>query len=410
MLKKNKNHKFIILGVVLVLVIILALFYWNYKINKHVSAAKQNFTIVSGFFDIGRSEWQGFSRKTELYVKGFNKYLVYPYKIVLFVDDRYVDMISKPTYCDLTIIPINKEWLYSHSKSWLSLERVRNIMKSDQYTTLVKKRIENNNPENTSPEYNIITSSKIDFINHAIENNLISTKYVVWGDFGYFNSCFDLDERKFPACPISLKELDAENDKLNFWLANGLEPIDEDMIHTLVTPKDAIASGIYTGTVQRMQELYVLYHAALEDMYSKGVADDDQHVYLRCYYANPSIFKLHKDPNSNDWPVPIKSRQKKYENIKDLVRDYMLYRNKNNSFVLSSDLLTNDLTVIENLDKLKENHSDLILLLSAEEKEKAFTKLNQGGILLILSQTPISPDFHFILLKDGSGVSLRFKY
>lgn len=55
-------------------------------------------------------------------------------------------------------------------------------MESSTYKNMLTDRINNNHPENMKPLYNIITHSKIDFVNYG----LVKTKYMAWCDFGYY--------------------------------------------------------------------------------------------------------------------------------------------------------------------------------------------------------------------------------
>jgi len=42
-----------------------------------------------------------------------------------------------------------------------------------------------------------------------------------------------------------------------------------------------------------MAEYQALYHETLEYFQDNNIADDDQHLALRCYFKNPNLFKLH---------------------------------------------------------------------------------------------------------------------
>ena len=49
-----------------------------------------------------------------------------------------------------------------------------------------------------------------------------------------------------------------------------------------------------------MLELHTLYHQCLDEMYDMLLADDDQHIYLRCYEKQPHKFQLFL--SQNQWP------------------------------------------------------------------------------------------------------------
>ena len=51
-------------------------------------------TLVTAFLDIGRSTWTDeFARQPSFYVDSFMNYLNYPYKMVCYIDDKYIDQI-----------------------------------------------------------------------------------------------------------------------------------------------------------------------------------------------------------------------------------------------------------------------------------------------------------------------------
>ena len=63
--------------------------------------------------------------------------------------------------------------------------------------------------------------------------------------------------------------------------------------------------GLPTKLVPQFQELY---HSCIDELYSLGISDDDQHVLLRCYCKNPSLFQLYL--SENKWPEGLNYFQK----------------------------------------------------------------------------------------------------
>jgi hypothetical protein len=138
-------------------------------------------TLVTAFIDIGRDKWQNqeFKRTTDFYINSFLTYLNYPYKMVCYIDEKYIDKVleayRKSPYQNKHFIPINKEWLEKNIHAWRLIENDRQILNSPDFKNFLSKRLnimypygmpetnvrEHLCPENIYPEYNVIKHSKI---------------------------------------------------------------------------------------------------------------------------------------------------------------------------------------------------------------------------------------------------------
>jgi hypothetical protein len=150
-------------------------------------------TLVTAFLDIGRDKWKNndFKRTTEFYINSFLTYLQYPYKMVCYIDEKYIskvlDEYRKSPHQNKIFIPINQSWLDENIHAWSLIENDRLVLNGQQFKDFLKKRLpimypngipetnvrEHLCPENIYPEYNVVNHSKIDFIMHAIKNNYI---------------------------------------------------------------------------------------------------------------------------------------------------------------------------------------------------------------------------------------------
>jgi hypothetical protein len=224
------------------------------------------------------------------------------------MDDRYIDSISK--FCDKnkTIIPINQAWLFNNSNSWKKLDLVKEIMNSFNFKYMLKDRINNGNPEALYPEYNIINHSKIDFIKFAIDNGYIkNTTLICWSDFGYYNSILHNNPEEFPQAHLDITRLNL--DKINFFLRHRVDTRDYDMFYTLTQAPEVFTGSFFAGSTKNMLILHELYHDSLNELYKNNISDDDQHVYLRCFFKKPDIFELFL--SEDKWPQALLCFQKK---------------------------------------------------------------------------------------------------
>lgn len=252
-------------------------------------------TLVTAFYDIGRSKWNSqFTRKSEEYIESFRVFLSYDYNMIIYVDDRYYEKLNKlvessPHAKNKLLIPINENWMSKNIWTWTKLPREKEIMSSDNYRKLIPHRIAAKYPENVNPEYTIITHSKIDFVCKAIDDQMISTDIVVWVDFGYFyNKTQDkhIPKKRFDTSKLDLK-------KINLCGMNEITEEDRNILYTLTHAPVKICAYLFAGTKDKMKWFQSQCHEALEIYQDNGLADDEQALWLLCYFSNKDEFKIH---------------------------------------------------------------------------------------------------------------------
>lgn len=266
-----------------------------------------NITIVTAFFDICRDLFKDFRREVTYYTNSFIHYLDYPYVMVCYIDDRYIEPIlekyEKSKYKNKRFIPINKQWLFDNIDAWKRLHIDKAIIDSDYYKELLdlpqSRRRDFQFPENHSAKYNAINHSKIDFINHSIANNYINSAITCWCDFGYFETQQKSIVSTLPKNTLDINKFHEQ--KISFILKNEINEKDMHMIYTLISPREVFTGTFFGGPTFLMKKLQKLYHNCIQEMYEKNVSDDDQHVFLRCYLSNPDLFDLHVIL-SEEWP------------------------------------------------------------------------------------------------------------
>ena len=275
-----------------------------------------SYVIITAFFDIGRENWSVLSRTPNTYIGAFKKLLDFNKKMVIFIDDRYIDKIFVKDINKI-FIPINIEWLNLNCESWKKNNISKSIMKSEKYIQYTNTRILGGSPENIYSEYNTVNHSKIDFIKFAIDTNLVkSTELLCWCDFGYYNSILG------NITPNSGLDINMFNlNKMNFCLYSKIKKIDEDMLYTLLHAPVTFTGSFFAGSIENMLELHKLYHICLDELYSNNISDDDQHIYLRCYLKNKKLFQLWL--SEGIWPKSLIYFQKKFENRNDLIQHYI---------------------------------------------------------------------------------------
>jgi len=251
-------------------------------------------TIVTAFFNINRENMNtnlNDNRKVNDYINEFMKYNSVNYKMVIFMDSRYSLNLNNP---NTIIIPIDISFLEKNIYAWQQLNLDSSIINSGGYRSLVKERISSGFIENISSEYNVIMHSKIDFLSYAVKEGFIKSGMVCWSDFGIFK----IFENELPTKPLD--SLKMNTSRVNFCLRNELSPKDTDPFYTLQNAPETFTGGFYSIPVKLISEFQELYHSCLQELYSLGISDDDQHLLLRCYYKKPHLFELFLD--TSKWP------------------------------------------------------------------------------------------------------------
>jgi len=252
--------------------------------------------MITAFFDINRDKWSNFntSRSADDYIRAFSVYLNYDFNMIIYIDDRYYDqlneLIKKSKYPNTKILkPINNSWMIKNIWTWSRLDREKEIMHSDEYRSLVADRISAGYPENTKPEYTIITHSKIDFVNHAINNLCDKFKYYMWVDFGYFlnkNNGIYLPNKN-----IDIKKLNPNT--VNLCCILPIDERDRDILYTLKISPEKIGAYLFAGNADVMLEFQKMCHECLEYYQSINIADDEQSHWLQCFFKKPELFTTH---------------------------------------------------------------------------------------------------------------------
>ncbi len=281
--------------------------------------------IVTAFFDINRHTWKTCGRHPNDYLDAFKNILLVEKNIIAFIDEKYFNTDFIQTYIKNAkllnrnkthFIKVNLEWLNKNSESWKKNHIAKKIMNSEEYIKKVQTRINDGTPENIFPEYNTINHSKIDFIKFAIDNNLLDNNDLIcWCDFGYYKSILHNNIIEYPYSNLDINKFNL--DKLNFCLMTKITDNDKDCDYTLINAPPIFTGSFFAGKKEMMNKLYYLYHTCLDELYENNISDDDQHVFLRCFFNQPSMFELFL--SENKWPQALCYFQKTYENRFELI-------------------------------------------------------------------------------------------
>ena len=85
------------------------------------------FTVVTGFFDIGRGEWDHYNRKIEEYLQHFRNLLSLKVNMVIFTESNFVELVEdvrKDVNCRTSIVTTKLSQLYMYEH----LEKIKSIL------------------------------------------------------------------------------------------------------------------------------------------------------------------------------------------------------------------------------------------------------------------------------------------
>lgn len=260
-----------------------------------------NITYVTAYHNIGRDVWSQFTRSFDEYMKSFQVFITLftscpaNYKMILYIDTHLYNRVKSLTDAcsSIKVICISEDWLYENLPMWRTMKTETDIMNSNRYRKLVSHR--SHCPECKYPKYTLINHCKIDFICHAINNDLSDSNnrhdIYAWVDFGYFKDP-EMYRERVPTKMIGPTKF--VPDRINYTLVNMIDDRDSDVIYTLVHAPERVGGFFFCGNVDVMKKYQLLYHQALNYFQLQlGIADDDQAIVLYIWHRYPEMFALH---------------------------------------------------------------------------------------------------------------------
>ena len=284
--------------------------------EKGEKEEKKKVVLVTAFFELGRERWKNFARPTSHYLKSFSNYLKLDYNMFIFVEPDFVPLLLQEIDAmaiqypetarkNKRIVPMDREQMKQRFFSWQQYESMKNIMASPEYIQKVGSRREN--PEALYPEYNCVNHAKIDFLSFVMQQNhwVEPDDILCWTDFGYHHAVYNQRWNEYPTQVIDSRKLDPE--KWNFLVHQMPTIEDFDPEYTLAHDRVTLTGGFFGSSVTKLKELVPLYHQCLKELLDMGIADDDQHVYLKCLLKNPEMFALYSylDNGRSGWPKAL---------------------------------------------------------------------------------------------------------
>lgn len=290
-------------------------------------------TIVTAFFDIGRTSWENSQRSNHEYMEAFKFWARIRNNVIIYTEKVFAEEIFN----------IRKSYGLEQRTKVITIDNVLNCDREiyDKMAAVMQSNIfrsfrkDPKSPESWNARYNYIMYLKSYFITDAI-NKKLTNDFVAWFDFG-FNKNGTLDypyKEEFDF----LWKYDFENKMYLFVIEDiGIDK----PIFDIVREMDVYITG---NTVIGAKILWPQYHSlcrnSIISLADCGMADDDQTIALMAYRKKPQLFKLYK---VNTWCGWLKElggshltqkifKEKKYKKYKRCALLYFKERNNTKAF------------------------------------------------------------------------------
>ena len=246
------------------------------------------FTVVTGFFDIGRGEWGKYNRKCEEYLIHFENTLKLKNNMVVFIENKNFDFVRRirdkvtdesKVRTVIYILELKELYMYQH------LERIEDIQ--NELTFAI------NHPNPTAPEickplYNVVVCNKMDLLHKATILD-VDSEYFIWLDAGYTHSSVDLSTLNWN--PTNLFEI---KDKMSVICLQDINKGSDDPKEFFNQYIDIIIGGFISGYRDTIENVRDLYYDLVLELFEHDIKDDDQFYNTILAKRHPELYHFHK--------------------------------------------------------------------------------------------------------------------
>ena len=254
-------------------------------------------TIVTAFFDIGRSDWTPdkglphyLHRTTETYFERFGYMAKLENKIIVYCAKEHVKDIKllrqdRPT--EILVVDFPN-----------SFQELRNAVSIVQKNPDYLKKINLNqvrNPEYWSADYVVVNALKSTFVNRAIQLGYVETDLVAWLDFGYCRESSTTNGVTHWQYPFN-------KDKIHFF--NVRDYKEGTFIQDIIANNTLHMHGSMIVAGKEMwPTLETLIHHSINELLKNNLIDDDQTLMLMSYLQKQELFELHPIQENNPFII-----------------------------------------------------------------------------------------------------------
>lgn len=272
-------------------------------------------TIVTAYFDIGRSSFAGYERGNNKYINFFKFWARIKNNVVIYTQKIFKDEIEQ-IRADFGLKDRTKIIVVDdiYKLEPVIYKRMCELEKNNVYQEF---RYQKNNIDSTA-KYDYLMFLKNWCLKDAKDKGYIKTNFAAWLDFGFnHGGTTFIDPKDFDF----LWEYPFD-EKIYIYGINKDEGLP---IFKIVQSGEVYVSGApYIVPVSLMDEFYSLILESLNSLLDVGLLDDDQTYLLMSYRKRKDLF--HYDVLG--WNMLIHKYGGKCLKIKDLSKDKMKFKDK----------------------------------------------------------------------------------
>ncbi|KAI6185673.1 HtrL protein family-containing protein [Aphelenchoides besseyi] len=246
--------------------------------------------MVTALLDIGRGDWQRFTRHYDIYLSFLMNLLRLQNRFVIYCDKTACDFLRKQKQLDLKSrielvqIQLSDLPFYQHRA-----EIVRILDEEQQNWREDWDRRFKEHPEAMFPDYNILVNSKPYLMENATQSSRFrrQSKFFVWVDAGYgHGSKTDIPDGlwdpELPEGKITLIKVTPEYDR----------PEKYDIKSIYRKRVDVICGGFLAGDVPTIRRFHVFFFKTFMELLDNMKIDDDQITLLFTIKNYTSTFNI----------------------------------------------------------------------------------------------------------------------
>ena len=241
-------------------------------------------TIVTGFWDIGRDNWNNkYKRDVSYYLNNGKKVLSVTNNMVIFIDPKFETFVKeqrKGKESNTLIIPMEFDELYMNK-----FPKLKDVINDDNWKKSLRKQ---DNPI-TNIKYITITLSKLSLVKKAIELNPFNSTHFCWLDYGcsFIPDNF-VNKQIFNNIPDKIKFLKLSN------FPKNIPYYYEDRLNWYKFLFQKIGGTVFTGSIEYFKLFNTEFENEVKYCLDNNTIAQEESIFYTVTVKNPDLFTFYE--------------------------------------------------------------------------------------------------------------------